>query len=95
MYNFSIYFQIKFYVLLNLMYSFILCLSEIKKIESSARDHFKRIFGDHEKLKFQLETQKRDLELRGQELMKRETHNEIERKKLSEDLEQVFHMFNE
>ncbi|KAL0413986.1 UNVERIFIED_CONTAM: protein INVOLVED IN DE NOVO 2 [Sesamum radiatum] len=29
-----------------------------------------------------------DLEFRGQELMKRETHNEIERKKLSEDLEQ-------
>ncbi|KAK4425176.1 protein INVOLVED IN DE NOVO 2 [Sesamum alatum] len=61
---------------------------EIKKIESSARDHFKRIFSDHEKLKLQLETQKRDLEVRGQELMKRETHNEIERKKLAEDLEQ-------
>ncbi|KAL7150037.1 hypothetical protein ABFS83_05G081400 [Erythranthe nasuta] len=61
---------------------------EIKKIESSARDHFKKIFNDHEKLKFQLETQKRDLELRGQELMKRETHNEIEKKKLAEDLEQ-------
>ncbi|KAK6117902.1 hypothetical protein DH2020_048350 [Rehmannia glutinosa] len=61
---------------------------EIKKIESSARDHYKRIFNDHEKLKFQLETQKRDLELRGQELMKRETHNEIERKRLAEDLEQ-------
>ncbi|KAH6769199.1 XH/XS domain-containing protein [Perilla frutescens var. frutescens] len=61
---------------------------EIKKIESSARDHFKRIFSDHEKLKIQLDTQKRDLEHRGQELMKRETHNEIERKKLSEDLEQ-------
>ncbi|GFQ06837.1 protein involved in de novo 2 [Phtheirospermum japonicum] len=47
-----------------------------------------KIFNDHEKLKFQLETQKRDLELRGQELMKRETHNEMERKKLTEDLEQ-------
>ncbi|KAH6787150.1 XH/XS domain-containing protein [Perilla frutescens var. hirtella] len=61
---------------------------EIKKIESSARDHFRRIFKDHEKVKSQLEIQKRDLELRGQELMKRETHNEIERKKLIEDLEQ-------
>ncbi|KAL6581042.1 hypothetical protein OROMI_006965 [Orobanche minor] len=61
---------------------------EIKKIASSAQDHYKKIFNDHEKLKFQLETQKRDLELRGQELMKRETHNEIERKKLAEDLEQ-------
>ncbi|PIN12173.1 Centromere-associated protein NUF2 [Handroanthus impetiginosus] len=61
---------------------------EIKKIESNARDHFKKIFNDHEKLKFQLETQRKDLEVRGQELMKRETHNEIERKKLAEDLEQ-------
>ncbi|KAL6526704.1 hypothetical protein OROGR_015794 [Orobanche gracilis] len=61
---------------------------EIKKIASSAQDHYKKIFNDHEKLKSQLETQKRDLELRGQELMKRETHNEIERKKLAEDLEQ-------
>lgn len=52
-----------------------------------------RIFSDHEKLKHQLETQRRDLELRGQELMKRDTHNEIERKKLAEDLEQVFHIF--
>lgn len=69
-----------------------MCRSEIKKIESSARDHFKRIFNDHEKLKLQLETQKRDLEVRGQELMKRETHNEIERKKLTEDLEQVLHI---
>ncbi|KAL8470504.1 hypothetical protein ACS0TY_033125 [Phlomoides rotata] len=61
---------------------------EIKKIETSARDHFRRIFNDHERLKSQLETQKKNLESRGQELLKRETHNEIERKKLSEDLEQ-------
>ncbi|KAK4487817.1 hypothetical protein RD792_003553 [Penstemon davidsonii] len=60
---------------------------EIKKIESSARDHFRKIFNDHEKLKFQLETQKTELESRGQELKKRETHNEIERKKLAEDIE--------
>ncbi|XP_057788951.1 protein INVOLVED IN DE NOVO 2-like [Salvia miltiorrhiza] len=61
---------------------------EIKKIESSARNHFRRISEDHEKLKSQLEIQKRDLELRGQELMERQKHNEIERKKLAEDLEQ-------
>lgn len=52
-----------------------------------------RIFGDHEKLKQQLENQRKDLELRGQELRKRDTHNEIERKKLAEDLEQVFHIY--
>ncbi|KAL6526813.1 hypothetical protein OROGR_015903 [Orobanche gracilis] len=61
---------------------------EMKKIESGVRDHFKKIFRDHEKLKLQLETQKRDLELRVQELVKRETHNEIERKKLAEELQQ-------
>ncbi|XP_075513437.1 protein INVOLVED IN DE NOVO 2-like isoform X1 [Primulina tabacum] len=60
---------------------------EIKKIDSSARDHFKKIFNDHEKLKMLLVNQKRELELRGQELEKRETHNEHERKKLTEDLE--------
>ncbi|KAL8463092.1 hypothetical protein ACS0TY_033928 [Phlomoides rotata] len=62
--------------------------ADMKKIETGARDHFQKIFNDHEKLKFQLETQKRDLDLRGQELMKREKLNEIERKKLAEDLEQ-------
>ncbi|VFQ74500.1 unnamed protein product [Cuscuta campestris] len=61
---------------------------EIKKTESSARDHLRRIYNYHEKLKFQLETQKRDLELRGQELMKRQMQDEFKRKKLAEDLKQ-------
>ncbi|KAE9591290.1 putative XS domain-containing protein [Lupinus albus] len=61
---------------------------EIKKIQSSARDHFQRIFNDHGKLKMQLETQKNDLELRKVELEKREAHNESERKKLSEEIEE-------
>ncbi|KAL3334304.1 hypothetical protein AABB24_030837, partial [Solanum stoloniferum] len=61
---------------------------EIRKIQSSARDHFQKIFNDHEKLKLQLESQKKELELRGRELEKREAKNESDRKKLSEDLEQ-------
>ncbi|KAL7147932.1 hypothetical protein ABFS83_06G143400 [Erythranthe nasuta] len=61
---------------------------EIRKIQSSAWDHYKKIFKDHEKLKVELETQKRDLERRGQDLMKRETHNKIERERLAEELEQ-------
>lgn len=65
----------------------------MRKIESSARDHYWKISKDHEKLKSQLEVQKRDLELRCQELMERQTQNEIERKKLAEDLEQVVHIF--
>ncbi|KAI3748751.1 hypothetical protein L6452_12046 [Arctium lappa] len=61
---------------------------EIKKIQVSAREHFQRIFNDHEKIKLQLENQKRELELRGHELEKREVVNENERKKLSEDIEE-------
>ncbi|CAL0301446.1 unnamed protein product [Lupinus luteus] len=61
---------------------------EIKKIQSNARDHFQRIFNDHEKLKMQLETHKSDLELRKIELEKREAHNESERKKLAEEMEE-------
>ncbi|MED6173646.1 hypothetical protein PIB30_061602 [Stylosanthes scabra] len=61
---------------------------EIKKIQSSARDHFQRIFSDHEKLKWQLESQKSELELRKAELEKREAHNESERKKLAEEIEE-------
>lgn len=60
---------------------------EIKKIQLSARDHFQKIFNDHAKLKLQLESEKSELDLRVQELEKREAHNESERKKLSEEIE--------
>lgn len=60
---------------------------EIQKIQLSAREHFQKIFNDHAKLKLQLESQKTELELRGQELEKREARNESERKKLSDDIE--------
>jgi len=63
--------------------------SEIQKIQLSARDHFQRIFTDHEKLKLQLESHKNELELRKVELEKREAHNESERKKLAEEIEEV------
>ncbi|KAH0673434.1 hypothetical protein KY284_024521 [Solanum tuberosum] len=61
---------------------------EIKKIQSSARDHFQQTFINHEKLKLQMETQKKELDLRHEELQKREAQNEIDRKKLSEEHEQ-------
>lgn len=64
--------------------------SEIKKIQSSGRDHFQRIFNDHQRLKLQLESQKAELDLRGIELEKREAHNESERKKLAEEIEKVW-----
>ncbi|KAF3645018.1 putative telomere repeat-binding protein 4-like [Capsicum annuum] len=58
---------------------------EIKKIQSSARDHFQQTFSNHEKLKLQLETQKKELELRHEELQKREAQIEREMEKLSLD----------
>ncbi|CAK8566606.1 unnamed protein product [Lathyrus sativus] len=61
---------------------------EIKKIQASAKDHFQRIFNDHEKLKSQLESQKSELESRRIALEKREAHNESERKKLAEEIEE-------
>ncbi|KAK4777109.1 hypothetical protein SAY86_005797 [Trapa natans] len=59
---------------------------ELKKMQSSMHDHFKRILNDHEKQKLQIESHKKELELRGEELKKREARNEIERKKLLEDI---------
>ncbi|XP_065870558.1 protein INVOLVED IN DE NOVO 2-like [Euphorbia lathyris] len=60
---------------------------EIRKIQSSARDHFQKIFNDHEKLKLQVESQKRELEMRGSELEQREAKNENDRRQLSEDID--------
>ncbi|KAG5081262.1 hypothetical protein AAZX31_02G233000 [Glycine max] len=59
---------------------------EMKKIQSSATQHFQNIFNGHERLKLQLESQKRELELRRIELEKREARNESERKKLEEEI---------
>lgn len=71
------------------IYLSLLCLLEMKKIQTSAKDHFQKIFNDHEKLKLLLESEKRALELRGQELEKREAVNENEKKKLQEDIDKV------
>lgn len=60
---------------------------EIKKIQVSAQDHFKRIFGDHEKLKLQLESQKKELESHIEEMEKRAADNESESRKLAEEIE--------
>ena len=77
-------------ILLLQLFTVVYFASEIKKIQLSARDHFQKIFNDHAKLKLQLESEKSELDLRVQELEKREAHNESERKKLSEEIEKVF-----
>ena len=74
---------------MTLIHPMFVCMVEIKKIQLSARDHFQRIFNDHEKLKLLVESQKSELETRGVELEKREARNESERKKLAEDIEKV------
>lgn len=71
---------------------FLTC-TEIKKIQLGARDHLKKIFSDHEKLKLQLESQKKEFELRGRELEKREAQNENESKYLAEEIEKVHTSF--
>ncbi|KAF5467317.1 hypothetical protein F2P56_017151 [Juglans regia] len=60
---------------------------DIRKRQMSARDHFQRIFNDHEKIKLQLESHKKELEVRGIELEKRDAHNENESRKLAEEIE--------
>ncbi|XP_028798727.1 protein INVOLVED IN DE NOVO 2 [Neltuma alba] len=60
---------------------------EIKKIQASGKDHFQKIFNDHQRMKLLVESQQHELDLRSQELEKREAHNESERKKLAEELE--------
>ncbi|KAI3735571.1 hypothetical protein L6452_15077 [Arctium lappa] len=61
---------------------------EIKKIGTGAREHFQRILNDHEKIKLQLEREKRELELRSHELENREVVNENEQKRLPEEIEE-------
>ncbi|XP_071706181.1 protein INVOLVED IN DE NOVO 2-like [Rutidosis leptorrhynchoides] len=61
---------------------------DLKKMQIGTREHFQRIFNEHERIKEQLVNQKRELELRGQELEKREVVNENQRKKLAEELEE-------
>lgn len=64
-------------------------VTDIKKIQVSAQDHFKRIFNDHQKLKLQLESQKKELESRIEQMEKRAVDNESESRKLAEELEKV------
>lgn len=64
-------------------------LTDLRKVQLSARDHFQRIFNDHEKIKLQLESQKKELEMRGIELEKRDAQSESERRILAEEIEKV------
>ena len=62
--------------------------SELNAIQERTMGHVNKIFADHERLKMQLELEKKKLEIKGVELAKREAHNETERKNLAEDLQE-------
>jgi len=56
--------------------------------------HIQKIVDDHERLTKLLESEKKKLEIKGNELAKPQVHNGTERMKLSEDLEQVKHLLS-
>ena len=62
---------------------------ELNAIQERTMSHIQKIVDDHEKLKRLLESERKKLEIKCNELAKREVHNGTERMKLSEDLEQV------
>ncbi|GAV70290.1 XS domain-containing protein [Cephalotus follicularis] len=66
--------------------------TEMRKTQQSERDHYQRICNDNEKLKLQVESQKREIELRSLELEKREAQNESQSKKLAEEMEKVLNI---
>ncbi|KAL4367823.1 hypothetical protein GQ457_05G032220 [Hibiscus cannabinus] len=61
---------------------------EIKKIQLSARLHLEKVFNEHKKRKSQLESHRKDLDLREVELGKREALVESERQRLAENVVQ-------
>ncbi|XP_010520104.1 PREDICTED: protein INVOLVED IN DE NOVO 2-like [Tarenaya hassleriana] len=62
---------------------------ELKKRQERAMVHSHVIFGNHEKQKMQLEAQNKELEIKLLELAKREMENEINRRKVKEELEEI------
>ncbi|CAH2064817.1 unnamed protein product, partial [Thlaspi arvense] len=61
---------------------------ELSVMQEREQRHVEKILADHEKIKTQLELEKKKLDDKSKELAKREAHNETERKKLAEELEQ-------
>lgn len=55
---------------------------EITKIQKTARDHFEKIFIDHEIARQRLEARKNELENLERELQNRQAQNKTERQKL-------------
>ncbi|KAF5178376.1 hypothetical protein FRX31_032037 [Thalictrum thalictroides] len=56
-------------------------------MQQNFSDHFEKIIHENEKLKSELDQEKKDVLLRRKELEKREAENECERRKLIEEKE--------
>ncbi|XP_042492046.1 factor of DNA methylation 1-like [Macadamia integrifolia] len=60
---------------------------EMSRLQNMSRDHTRRILEENEMLRYQLDSQRRKLELRSKELNKQEALNELERRKHDEEIE--------
>ncbi|KAI3880481.1 hypothetical protein MKW92_021966 [Papaver armeniacum] len=58
---------------------------ELLKMQQTAKNHFQRICREHNKVKSELDTQRKELEHLRSELEKREAQNETERNKLAKE----------
>ncbi|XP_042483432.1 factor of DNA methylation 1 [Macadamia integrifolia] len=60
---------------------------EMRRLQRMSRDHALRILEENEMLRYQLDSQKKKLELRSKQLNKQESLNELERSKLNDEIE--------
>lgn len=58
-------------------------------MQQEARDRIEKIYHDHEKIKLRLQSECRELELRGNELEEREAQNESERRRILDEKRKV------
>ncbi|KAI3902867.1 hypothetical protein MKW92_046874 [Papaver armeniacum] len=61
-------------------------IEEMRKLQRTAREHTRRVLWENDKLKDDLDSQRKQLELRSKELNKQEALTELERRKLDEEM---------
>lgn len=69
------------------------CQLDIRKMQQIAHDYFEKMLLDHEKVKLQIEAQKKRLEMDEMQLQHREAQNETERQKLQRDKIMVMQLY--
>lgn len=68
---------------------FLVVLLDITKMQKTAREHFEKIFVDHEKARLRLEAQKTELENLEKGLQRRQEQNKTERERLYHEKKMV------